>query len=111
MLVLIICWFAFTGVSDLVTKPTYLNESKEHSQYLMGYRVNRCEDFLTDKGCSSNNCFNYHHPNSERCYHLSVYKTQLCNKAECNNLHCAFAHGKSDMRAPIFSRGDPRVTT
>ena len=66
MLVLIICWFAFTGVSDLVTKPTYLNESKEHSQYLMGYRVNRCEDFLTDKGCSSNNCFNYHHPNQRR---------------------------------------------
>ena len=43
--------------------------------------------------------------NTERGFHLSNYKVELCEnftKKNCNFPHCSFAHGEVDRRQPIY---------
>jgi len=52
---------------------------------------------------------------TERRYHLRYYKTGMCvhdtdNRGYCvkNGPHCAFAHGGTDLRAPVFDSREQR---
>ena len=52
---------------------------------------------------------------TERRYHLRYYKTGTCvyetdSRGNCvkNGPHCAFAHGASDLRPPVFDKSEVR---
>lgn len=86
-----------------------------HGRY--NYIPTRCRYIMEDQECPQGAHCRFAHSTEEVIYHPSKYKTQLCShplavdesgRSHCTGygIHCAKAHGESDLRTPIFEEAD-----
>lgn len=78
-------------------RPSYIDEKTGKPNYDF---VTKCEDV----NCKYDQC-KYYHNEFEKKYHISLYKTKLCNNQNCYE-YCAFAHGKDDLRKKQCKYGE-----